>query len=611
MGKLFEELKRRNVYRVATGYAVISWLLIQVADTLFPIFEMPDTAIRLLAVSLLIGFFLVLPIAWVFEWTPEGIKKTLSAKPGDSSRIGLADYLFGGVSLLIVGFIVAQFLLPIGSENTVRSSLDETALLLSEPLEAVSEESPGPNEFSIAVLPLANLSPDPDNAYFAAGIHEEILNQLVKAKQLEVTSRTSVIRFENSELSIQEIAQELNVSTIMEGSVRFAGNQVRISTQLIRTNDDVQLWSETYQREYEDIFAIQSDVAIQVANALHASLTSSELANIEKPPTNSTEAYTLYLQALAIEKTSDARTQSAAMIRTVPLLERAVELDPSFAQAYAALAIRKQILLNGVTDRVRRATLEDEAFRHANLAIELDPNLAAAYLVLSRYYWTQKQWDLWLLNARLSVEVPSLGSDAANSLAYDLSALGQHEAAYHWISIAISIDPKDYAHYLYAAHMRVAGGDYESSLIFLEQYLALGGREDDYHTLRALALHFLDRNDESRNEIKQLAGSPFSRELYGIHDYLRCQTTAPEQILLELNASMPDSAVGSFIENLFCALGSSDLDTVFNSLEFAMQNNFRVRARLRMYDEAKLDPRWQAVQEYMDLPELSEVQIPY
>jgi TolB-like protein/DNA-binding winged helix-turn-helix (wHTH) protein len=471
------------------------------------------------------------------------------------------------------------------------------------------EEIYAPNEFSIAVLPLANLSPDPNNAYFAVGIHEEILNQLVKVSQLEVKSRNSVLRFANSELSNQEIARQLNVSTVMDGSVRFAENQVSITTQLIRASDDVHLWSETYQRDYDDIFAIQSSVAIEVANAMNASLTSSELTDIKKPLTDSTQAYSLYLQAIEIERSSDAIRQGEAAARTVPLLERAIELDPSFAQAYAALASRKLAFVNGQADPARRSALANEALRSANLAIELDPKQALAYSVLSRYYWSQKQWDQWLLNVRLSVEVPSLGARAALSLAYDLSALGQHEAAYHWINKAISMEPEDYIPYLYAAHIRVTGGDYESSLVFLEKFLALGGHKDDYHTLRALTLHFMDRDDKSRNEIKQIiAVRVFSSELYGIQNYLKCQTTAREQILLEIS-TMP--AVRNYVENLFCALGASDLDSVFSLLNFAMQQNLRVRTRLGMYDEAKLDPRWQAVQEYMDLPELSAEQIPY
>jgi TolB-like protein/DNA-binding winged helix-turn-helix (wHTH) protein len=491
-----------------------------------------------------------------------------------------------------------------------RYTSDEVTVSVENQEQNVGEEEIyAPNEFSIAVLPLANLSPDPNNAYFAAGIHEEILNQLVKVNQLEVKSRNSVLRFANSELSNQEIARQLNVSTVMEGSVRFAENQVSITTQLIRANDDVHLWSETYQREYDDIFAIQSSVAIEVANAMNASLTSSELTDIEKPPTDSTQAYSLYLQAIEIERSSDAIRQGEAAARTVPLLERAIELDPSFAQAYAALASRKLAFVNGQADPARRSALANEALLSANFAIELDPNQALAYSVLSRYYWSQKQWDQWLLNVRLSVEIPSLGARAALSLAYDLSALGQHEAAYHWINKAISMEPEDYIPYLYAAHVRVTGGDYESSLVFLEKFLALGGHKDDYHTLRALTLHFMDRDDESRNEIKQIiAVRVFSSELYGIQNYLKCQTTAREQILLEIS-TMP--AVRNYVENLFCALGASDLDSVFSLLNFAMQQNLRVRTRLGMYDEAKLDPRWQAVQEYMDLPELSAEQIPY
>lgn len=616
MGNLFQELKRRNVYRVATGYAVISWLLIQVADTLFPIFELPDNAMRLLAVSLLIGFVLVLPIAWLFELTPEGIKKTLSAQPDEFSKTGPVDYLLGGMSLLIIGFIAVPLVLPADSEEAIRSTFDDTALLADETAGIVEEEVTGPSEFSIAVLPLANLSPDPNNAYFAAGIHEEILNQLVKAEQLQVTSRTSVQRFEDSELSIQEIARELNVSTIMEGSVRFAGNQVRITTQLIRASDDVHLWSETYQREYDDIFAIQSDVAIQVANAMNATITASELANIERPPTNSTVAYSLYLQAVAGTNSSIELVLQEERGNTISLLERAIALDPAFAQAYSFLAFQKYAV--GLAVLNQRPALWDEALLYANKAIEIDPNLAQPYMVLSRVYFDKRQWGQWLFNARKSVELPSLDGQSAFQLSSLLVRLGHYEAVQHWMNIAISKSSTDYDLLflsLAGALYSLNGGDYESSLALSDQYLDLGGSlEDDYHTIRAVAYHFLERDADSLIELNQIQQTPFTVELWGYPEYLRCQTAAREQILQEIG--IPTENDGEGILGLaFCALGASDLDTFFGILETAMQQNqelsFLQLSFLPLFNEVRQDPRWQAVEEYLDLPVLTDIQIPY
>ena len=605
MGSLFQELKRRNVFKVGAAYLVLGWLIIEIAATVFPQFAFPLWTNQFVTLLVILGFPIAVFFAWAFEVTPEGIKRESDVNRDDSIAAHTGrklDFLIIGILAVALGYFVYE------SRFVEDSAMDDTELLADETVELVEDEITGPNEFSIAVLPLVNLSPDPNNAYFAAGIHEEILNQLVKVEQLQVTSRTTVLRFEDSELSIQEIARELNVSMIMEGSVRFAGNQVRITTQLIRASDDVHLWSETYQREYNDIFAIQSDVAIQVASAMNATLSDSELANIERPPTSSTEAYSLYLQAIAEKQSTEAATGIEASANTISLLERAIAIDPAFAQAYSFLAFRK--FTTGMLDVALRSDMQDEALYYANKAIEIDPNLAQAYMVLHRVYWSEKQWDLWLYNARKSVELPSLNGGTALQLAGKLSSLGQHEAAYHWSNIAISKSPENEDYLLYSAVTRLYGGDYESSLALSDQYLDLGGREDDYHAIRALVYHFLERDADSLIELNQIQQTPFTLELMGYPEYLRCQTAAREPILQEIG--IPTEVV-SFTRLLNCALGASDLDTVFDILDLIIQGNLDAADIVisPVFNEARQDPRWQAVEEYMDLPVLTDIQIPY
>ena len=247
------------------------------------------------------------------------------------------------------------------------------------------ESSVLPN--SVAVLPFGNLSPDPDNAYFAAGLHEEILNQLTKLRDLSVISRTSVLRYQDSDLSIPEIARELNVGTVMEGSVRYANERVRITMQLIDAETDEHLWSETYDREFADIFAIESDIAMNVANALQVEFSLEEQANIERVPTESPAAYDLYLRALSFGYFDLNRASTA--------LTQAIGLDPNFSLAYARLASTYSIRLvqvfgTSAVEPEERANIEAEARRASEQALRLDPDLGAAYAPLAMidtYYW--------------------------------------------------------------------------------------------------------------------------------------------------------------------------------------------------------------------------------
>ena len=279
MEKFLQELKRRKVFNVATFYVVASWLLLQVADTLFPAFEIPDSMIRLLVLSLAAGFPVCLLITWAFDWTAEGLMITQEAEPHEKITLRSRDYATIVLLLLLLTVVAfQQYVIFTRTYNGVEGgggqlisnaqADEETNVRSEESLIAPQLESFLPDvNMSIAVLPLENLSPDPSNAYFAAGIHEELLNRIFKIGDIRVISRTTVLRYHNTDLTLNEIARELNVASIMEGSVRFANDRVRITIQLIRARDDAHLWSETYDFPLDDIFSIESDVALNVANA--------------------------------------------------------------------------------------------------------------------------------------------------------------------------------------------------------------------------------------------------------------------------------------------------------------------------------------------------------
>ena len=272
------ELKRRNVFKVGFAYAVVSWLVMQVSSTAAPALSLPEWTTSMITFLLVLGFPITLILAWAFELTPDGIRSTQAASiEEDVTRLTSRRLDFAIIALLgaaVVFLVMDNYIL----EDDAATVVDAAPEPVAE--EAAPEPQPAPEPAvpeqpevlpnSVAVLPFENLSLDPENAFFAAGIHEETLNQLTKLHNLSVISRTSVLRYEDSELSIPEIATELNVGAVMEGSVRYADDKVRITAQLIDAATDEHLWSEVYERDFADIFAIQSDIAMNIANALEA-----------------------------------------------------------------------------------------------------------------------------------------------------------------------------------------------------------------------------------------------------------------------------------------------------------------------------------------------------
>jgi TolB-like protein len=271
----FSELKRRNVYKVAIAYAVVAWLLLQAASILFPTFEAPPWTMKVFVAVIALGFPIALVFAWAFELTPEGIKRTESADklPKKPARGRAWIYV-----VVIPGAISAS-LFFLGRYTSSKQS----------------EGSELPAK-SIAVLPFENLSHDPENAYFADGIQEEILTRLAKIADLKVISRTSTQHYKSAPENLPEIAKQLGVANILEGSVQKAGDAVRVNVKLIQAASDSHLWADIYDRKLTDIFAVESEIAKAVADTLQAKLTGSELHAIAARPTENTEAHQLYLK---------------------------------------------------------------------------------------------------------------------------------------------------------------------------------------------------------------------------------------------------------------------------------------------------------------------------
>ena len=321
----FGELKRRNVYKVAVAYAVVGWLLIQVATQVFPFLEIPNWMIRLVILLTAFGFPVALIIAWAFELTPEGIKRTEAA---DAAR----QHSRGGVW---IGVVVVAAALSLGLFFLGRYSAGRATPQVTEAPTAVNPQK------SIAVLPFENLSEEKANAFFADGVQDEILTDLSKIADLKVISRSSVMHYRSGlERNPRKIGEELGVAHVLEGSVQRAGNRIRVNAQLIDARNDTHLWAQTYDRDLSDVFAIQSEIAKTIADQLQAKLSPQEKSAIQRPPTSDIAAFDLYTRARNLWLTAwGSSTGKDDLLQAADLLNQAVARDPSFFDAWCQLAV--------------------------------------------------------------------------------------------------------------------------------------------------------------------------------------------------------------------------------------------------------------------------------
>jgi TolB-like protein/Tfp pilus assembly protein PilF len=352
MSGFLEEVKRRKVYRVAAAYVIAAGGIIQLASAAFPAWELPNWALRLVIVLLLIGFPISLILAWAYDVTSQGIRATPTAAVGMHRRRNVIMLVVTGV---IVSAVAGFFLLPRASARKI--------------------------DKSIAVLPFENLSDDKENAYFADGIQDDILTNLSKIGDLKVISRTSVMSYRGKAPNVREIGKALGVSTVLEGSVRRSGNRVRINVQLINTANDQHIWAEDYDRDLTDVFAIQTDLAQNIANELRAKLSSSEKQQIERKPTENGEAYLAFVQAHNLQ---GAYEDFEKLKQSEQLYERAIALDPQFALAIA----RYSQLESWIVHTFERTPERREKARIlAERALQLQPDLPEAHLALGFSYY--------------------------------------------------------------------------------------------------------------------------------------------------------------------------------------------------------------------------------
>jgi TolB-like protein/Tfp pilus assembly protein PilF len=460
----FAEVKRRNVYKVAIAYIFAGWALSQGIAQVFPVFDVPNWVIRSIVVMIILGLPVALVLAWMFELTPQGIKRTETA---DAMPEATRKKKYVWIYVVVIGAAISIGLFFLGRYSAGNTTASPAGI----------------TNKSIAVLPFDNLSRDPDNAYFCEGVQDEILTRLAKVADLKVISRTSTQHFKSTPENLPEIAKQLGVAHILEGSVQKAADQVRVNVQLINAVTDAHLWADTYDRKLTDIFAVETDIAKTVADTLQAKLSGSEKSSMAKTPTVNPEAYELYLKGRFFwnKRTGDDLRKS------IEYLKQAIAKDPGYALAYAALADSYGLLrfyggaspaesvVPAETAAKKALELDDSlAEAHASLgliateeldlnrgvkeqerAIQLNPNYATAHHWLGLAFATLRQPDRSIAELKRALELDPLSMIINADLSIIYLYAGRYDAAEAQARKTLEIDPRSFvAHYYLGAALQ-------------------------------------------------------------------------------------------------------------------------------------------------------------
>jgi TolB-like protein/Tfp pilus assembly protein PilF len=448
----FSELKRRNVYKVAVAYAIVGWLLIQIATQVFPFFEIPNWGVRLVVLLLILGFPVALILSWAFEITPEGIRRERDVASGGSITRHTGRKL---VAITAVLAVIAAGLFVFRLVGTDRRAVRSDETTGAGRRSAASLPIP---EKSIAVLPFENLSSDKENAYFTEGIQDEILTRLSKIADLKVISRTSTQHYKSAPENLPEIARQLGVAHIVEGSVQKSGDAVRVNVQLIKAVNDSHLWADTFDRKLTDIFSVETEVAKTIADQLRAKLTGHEEQVIAAKPTDNPEAYDAYLRGLAYTLKSLPTTANA--LGAHKYLGEAVRLDPKFALAWALFSFVNSRAY-GTQSLQPTVALREEARQAAETALTLQPNLGEALLAMGSYYYAcLKDYDAAVRYFEQARQLLPNSSRIPESLAYVARRRGEWNQSESYFNEAEKLDPRNV--YLVTQHA--------SNYIFLRRF---------------------------------------------------------------------------------------------------------------------------------------------
>jgi adenylate cyclase len=492
---LFAELKRRNVFRVAMFYAVAGWVLLQVGDLLFGALGVPAWGLKLLLGLLLLGFPMAVVFAWVYELTPEGLKKESEVERGSSITRTTGARLNALIAVLLVaaiGLLVADRFFPRGGDQVLPGPANDRA---GGPVASEKRgRSPTAAAASIAVLPFLNMSADKSNEYFSDGLTEELLNVLANVPGLRVIARTSSFAYKGKEVKISDVARDLNVDHVLEGSVRRSGNRVRITAQLIRSSDSSHVWSQTYDRDLNDIFAVQDEISTEVVDALKIRLLHpSDMSAAEAGGTQVPAAYEAYLRGRHLRHEGEGEPTLRAAIAA---FDEAIRLDPDYARAYAGKADAQNVLAsNGYVPFDAGFAAARASAQHA---LSLSPDLPEALLPLS---FVESGVDMDVARSTESIEKAHARSPGSYDvqLAYSgqMQSLGRYEDAVAAGRKAVELDPLAPGAYVNLASALAWAGELAEGEKAARHALALAPSRPAAHYTLGVVLLLQGRNQEA------------------------------------------------------------------------------------------------------------------
>ncbi len=576
----FAELKRRNVLKVAVAYVVGGWALSQGVAQVFPVFDVPNWLIRSIVILIIVGLPIACVLAWTFEITPQGVKRTeiadaMPAATRPKKHVWIFVVIVGGalsIGLFFLGRYTAQ---------TPRRS----------------EAATGPTiaQKSIAVLPFDNLSRDPDNAYFAEGVQDEILTRLAKVADLKVISRTSTQHFKSAPENLQDIAKQLGVAHILEGSVQKSNNQVRVNVQLINASNDAHLWADTYDRKLTDIFAVESEIAKTIAETLQAKLTGSEKSSMAKTPTANPEAYELYLKGRFFWN----KRTGEDLRKSIEYLKQAIAKDPGYALAYAALADSYGLLRFYGGASSAESVVPAEAA--AKKALELDDSLAEAHASLGLIATEELEVNRGVNELQRAIQLNPNYATAHHWLGLALATLRQSDRSIGELKRALELDPLSMIInadlsiiYLYARR-------YDAAEAQARKTLEIDSRSFVAHYYLGAALQLTGRLKEAIPEFQkavELNNDPYSIAML-VQAYARNgQTDEARKLLAHLNEMAKSAEVPEYaLATAYTSLGEKE-----RAIE-ALEHGFAGGNKSYLFllpgdpflDDLRGDPRFEAL----------------
>lgn len=586
---LWNELKRRNVVRVGAAYLVVSWLLIEVSDTIFPRLGLPDWTVTLVIALAILAFPLALFLSWAFELTPEGVKRTEEVEPAVSvtPQTGrrLDRFIILVLGLVIGGLIVERVWFAGQGDEGLQDARPTLSANDSGSPSAASVTAPD-SASGIAVLPFLNMSPDPENEYFADGISEELLNILAGIEGLKVASRTSAFSFKGKNVPVAEIAELLDVQHVLEGSVRKQGARVRITAQLIDAENDSHLWSETYERDLVDIFRVQEEIAVAITTALADILGTRQVS--VAVPTQDLEAYEYFLRGR-----SRFYQRGLDMDVAIADLQAAVDRDPSFAEAWAFLAAATGVVAGGgYTTEFDPAVLEERSNQALARALELDPEIpiALAGMGMSLTQEGKVREGLAMLEQAASQVDPD--TSPRLWLGISLAEVGRVDLALPWFESAHAQDPLVSINHGYLGYAYSVAGREAEGLRLVTRGLELNPTA--WYWTQLLAIEAINRGDTAQFiELWQRLGDD-----QGLLEDVLATVADPSQ-RDAVFASLPsfDSPRARNAVVVIISLALRDTDRLFDAArgtDRSGQNYMRFAAWLPSLGWLREDPRFYA-----------------